>query len=127
MKLPKGTEQMVFCNAHYKIIEHENVFYLFQKLAEKDMFVIDDYKPRKKEMIGCFVRDYPKNHWNPASKNPGAKQILGDVRIKGGNLIIESKTKSQHKEFKGLVEEFLKYSIQFEKEEFMDPMEMLRK
>ncbi|MBU0757607.1 MAG: hypothetical protein KKF44_06060 [Nanoarchaeota archaeon] len=127
MKIPEGMEQMIFSNAYYKVNEYENVFYIFNKLAEKDIFIIDEFNPRKKEMTGSFVRDYPKNHWNPASKFPGAKQVFGHMSIKNGILSIDAKTKLHHKEFRELIEGFLKYSIQFEREEFTDPMEMIRK
>jgi len=42
-----------------------------------------------------WTRFYPKNHWSPMSKSPGARQILGDIRINFDNtLTIQTKTKS---------------------------------
>ena len=127
MKLPKGMEPMIFSYAYYKVNDFEKIIAFFKELEEKNLLVIDKCYSKKQTFIGAFVRPYPKGHWNPLSNMPGAVQILCGVEIKNQILKIDTKTKSGLEGFRKILEESLKGIIEFERQEFEDVMEMLRK
>ena len=65
---------------------------------------------------------------NPLSRLlPGAKQVLGGVEIKKDIPIIDTKTKGNLAALRNMLETALPGSIEFERQEFQDMMEMLRK
>lgn len=122
MKPPKGTELLVLSYAHYRMVEREKLF-LFFKTAEKGgLFVIDSFKPKSNQMSGAFIRDYPKDHWNAIM---GGKQVLGGAEIKDGKLTIDTKTKGGLKALREVLETHVPECIEFESEEFHNPMEGL--
>ncbi|MBU2638563.1 MAG: hypothetical protein KJ955_06315 [Nanoarchaeota archaeon] len=123
MKLPKGTEPFVFSYAHYRVIEHEKLFLFFKEAEKAGLFVIDNFKAKSSKMSGAFVRDYPKGHWNAIM---GGKQVLGGAEIKDGELIIDAKSKGGLKVLRSIIENIPDECIEFESEEFQDPMEMLK-
>ncbi|MDI6738580.1 MAG: hypothetical protein QME12_08800 [Nanoarchaeota archaeon] len=122
MKLPEGTELLVFSYAYYRVIEHEKLFWFFKTAGKGGLFVIDSFKAKSNEMSGAFVRDYPKGHWNAIM---GGKQVLGGAEIKGGKLTIDAKSRGGLKVLREILETHIPDCIEFEREEFQDPMEEL--
>ena len=127
MTMPKGMEQMIFSYGYYEVLDFDKIKEFLTTLEEKDLFVVDRIDSEGKEINGSFIRDYPKNHWNPMSKNPGAKQVIGGVELKDGILKIDTRTKSALKELRGMFELGLKDSIKFQKVEYQDLMSLLKK
>jgi len=123
MKLPKGTELMVFSYAYYRVIEHEKLFWFFKTAEKCGLFAIDEFDAKTKKLSGAFVRDYPKGHWNAS---PGAKQAVGGAEVKNGMMTIDAKTKGGLDELRSIVEEWLPDAVKFERQEFKDVMEMLK-
>jgi len=127
MKIPKGMEPMVFSYAYYEIKDFDKVINFFNSAEDKGLFSIDRVGAEKKEMSGAFLRDYPKGHWNPSSNLPGAKQVVGSAEIKDNTLKVEAMTRGRLKQLREILEQVLGGSIEFQKQEFKDVMEMLRK
>lgn len=127
MRIPQGMEPMVFSYAHYKVNDFDKVIDFFNKLYDNGLFGIDESNINKKEMSGSFIQDYPKGHWNPMASHPGAKQVLGSAKIENGILKVEAYTRGRLKKARELLEQGLGSSIEFQKEESMDIMEMMKK
>ena len=126
MKFPKGTELMVLSYAYYQIKDFDMVLTFFRILQDGELFNIDESNVKKQKMSGAFIQDYPKGHWNYTGL-PGEKQVVGGAEISGGILKIDAKAKSALKVLRGIVEQPLEKSIKFQKEEFEDVMEMLKR
>lgn len=122
-------EQVVFSYAYYKVKDYDRVVSFFKDLKKRGLFNIDSHDSQSQKLDGTFVRDYPKNHWNPFSKLLGAKQVLGGAEIKDGILKCDTKTKSRLAKLRNLLETTpgVGDAIEFEKEEYEDIMEMLKK
>lgn len=119
-------EPLVFSFAYYEILDFNILAEFFRTLQDGKLFDIDKVSKEKQEMIGVFVQDYPKNHWNRMGI-PGEKQVVGGAEIKKDILKIDAKTKSTLKMLRELLEGTLKENIKFQKEEFEDIMDMFRK
>ena len=126
MKVPKGMEAVVFSSAYYKVHDFEKVHDFLIRLSEKGLFGSEKENPKTKTLKGCFIRDYPKGHWNPLAGTPGAKQVVGNVKIKNGILKIQANTKSGLKSIREILNQGLGKIIEFQREEFKDPREMLK-
>ena len=120
-------ENLIFSYAYYKIMDFEKMIAFFRELEEKEIFGIDKFNAEKKILSGSFTRSYPKDHWNPMAKFPGARQIVGQASAKEDTLKLETMTKSGLKQVRKLIESELGGAILFEKEEFKDPMEKFRR
>lgn len=127
MKIPQGMEQMIFSYGYYEVLDFDKVKEFLTKLEEKDFFVFDKIDVKKKEINGTFIRDYPKNHWNPMSNTPGAKQVVGGFELKKSVLKIDTKTKSTLQELRNLFELELKEVIKFQRVEYEDLLAKFRK
>jgi len=127
MKKQQGMEQMVFSYAYYKIKDYSKTLSFFKEMEKRRLFNIDSHDVESQELNGTFLMDYPKGHWNPFSQMPGAKQVIGSIEIKDGILKCEAHTKSRLVGLRSLLNESLEDAIEFEKEEYQDPLEMFRK
>ena len=119
-------EPMVFSYAYYNVNDFQRIMAVFNMMQDKGLFLVDKEDMAKEEMIGSFIQSYPKNHWNPLA-GPNAKQVLGSAEIKNHILKIETHSKNGLKKMRGLLEQMLGESIAFQKEEFKDVMDMLKK
>lgn len=122
-------EKLVFSYVYYKIKDYDRVVSFFKDLKRRGLFNIDSQDIQSQELNGTFVMAYPKNHWNPFSMLLGAKQVLGGAEIKDGILKCDTKTKSGLAKLRSLIETTpgVKDAIEFEKEEYEDIMERLKK
>ena len=125
MDIMNGMEPMVFSYAYYKVNNAGAVISFFKTLAKKGFFSIDESKPEN--FKGAFLLPYPKDHWNPLSKLLGAKQVVGGAELKEGILLIDTRSKTGLRKQRELVEKCLCSDITFEREEFEDVMEALKK
>ena len=125
MKIPKGMEAVVFSTAYYKVNDFGKVHDFFIKLSESGFFGSDKEDPKAKILSGSFIRDYPKGHWNPMASVKGAKQVVGNIEIKNSILKVEANTKSGLQGIMEILEQGLGSVLEFQSEEFKDPMEML--
>jgi len=88
--VPVGREPLSFCKAVFKI---NNVKLAIKKIEQQGD--IDLAGKDKNGVDFIWTRVYPKGHWSLMSKSPGARQILGDIRINFDKTLgIETKTKS---------------------------------
>lgn len=127
MELPQGMEQMVFSFAHYRVKDFGRLLLFLKGLEKEGLFAIDEMNPDSQRLSGAFLMPYPKDHWNPLSKLPGAKQVIGGAQIKDGHLKIDAKTRRSLSNLRHLLEKTIGNLIEFEREEFQDVMEMLKK
>jgi len=128
MRMPKGMEPMIFSYAYYNVNDFGKIASFFETMQEGGFFAFDENNPEKEELIGSFVRDYPKGHWSPFANSPGAKQVMGSARIKDNILKIEARTKGTLKDFRKIIEENLTPFIEFDRVEYKDIMkELMRK
>lgn len=126
MKIPKGMEEVVFSSAYYRVKEFNVVCAFLSKWQESDLFAIEEINEKKQYLRGVFTRRYPKDHWNPLSKMPGAFQILGDAEIKDSMLKISLKTKSDLATVRKVFEDFIGKAIEFQREEFKNWRDALK-
>lgn len=111
-------EMMVLSYAHYTVKDFEKVISAFKELEKGGLFVMDSTGKKSHGLTGGFVRDYPKNHWNPLSKLLGARQVVGGAELKNGILTIDAKTRGGLAQLRKIVEERLSRSVEFKHEEF---------
>lgn len=104
MKIPQGMEKVVFSFAYYKVRDFEKAHDFFIKLSEEGLFGSEKENRKARILIGCFIRDYPKGHWNPLASARGAKQVVGNVEIKNGILRIETNTKSDLESIRTIIQ-----------------------
>ncbi|MGM0497517.1 MAG: hypothetical protein ACQESJ_06325 [Bacteroidota bacterium] len=126
MSISNDMGQMIFSYGYYDVLDFDKIKEFLTTLEEKDLFVADRIDSEGKEINGSFIRDYPKNHWSPMSKTPGAKQVIGGVELKKGILKIDTKTKNTLQELRDMFEVELKDSIKFQKVEYQDLMSLLK-
>lgn len=127
MKIPQGMEQMVFSFAYYRVKDFDEILSFLKEFEKNGLFSIDEFNIKAQKLSGAFLREYPKNHWNPFSKMTGAKQVIGGAEIKEGYLKIDTRTKHSLSNLRDILEKNMNGLIEFEREEFQDVMEMLRK
>jgi hypothetical protein len=126
-KIPEGREEMIFSWEHYKVKDFEKTASFFQAFEKSNLFTIEKINPKKQTLKGAFLRPYPKGHWNPLAKMPGAIQVMGGAELKNGTLVIDTKTKGGLKGIKEILEENLGQAIEFEKDEYKDWRELVKK
>lgn len=85
----EGMEPMCFTKAVFQIKDVDQIRKKLKRLHDIDL--AEDNPPHY-----VWSRRYPKGHWNPASKLPGARQILAhiDLNPQQNTLEMETKTKS---------------------------------
>jgi len=127
MKIPEGMEPLVFSYAYYKVKEYGSIISFFRELENKGLFITNSHNSDLQKLNGTFVMECPEGDWNPLSTMPGAKLVLGGARITDGVLKCDTKTKSGLARLRYLLETNLKDAIEFEKEEYEDIMDKLRK
>lgn len=127
MELPQGMEEMVFSFAHYRVKDFDRILSFLKGLEKEGLFAIDEVNAKSQRLSGAFLMPYPKGHWNPLSKLPGAKQVIGGTKINGGHMEIDAKTRRSLSNLRHLLEKTIGSLIEFEREEFQDVMGMLRK
>jgi len=75
-----------------------------------------------------WTRKYPKGHWNPMSRMPSARQVIGDIQINYDNTLkLETKTKSFMTGLIYYMISALGREIKLISLEFENPLNMLRK
>ncbi len=116
-----GTARAVFSTGIYAIDNSEEII---SKMSEMDCFEKESKRDQKTTFL--WVRDYPKNHWNPMSKIPGAKQILGDIVVEKTKLTINMKISGNLYYSRMLIENKLGKRLKKISVELMDPMKMLK-
>jgi len=88
--VPEGKEPLYISKAVFKINNAELVIKKIEQHSDVNLTA------KKKDGVDyMWSRAYPKGHWSLLSNMPGARQILGDIRINFDNtLTVETKTKS---------------------------------
>ncbi|PNS00581.1 hypothetical protein X928_04700 [Petrotoga miotherma DSM 10691] len=120
---PAGEEPMIFCTAVFKIGNAELAMSKLEKLS--DVWLVDINEERA---YYIWTRPYPKGHWNPISKTPGARQIIGEVQVNFDNtLTLETKTKSWITQLIHLMIGVLGEDIRLINLEFESPSDLLKK
>lgn len=117
----EGMEPMCFTKAVFKIRDVDQTRKKLKRLHNIDL--AEDNPPHY-----VWSRRYPKGHWNPASKLPGARQILAHIEInpQKNTLEMETKTKSwMHGLIYHIMEE-LGNEMLLVGLEFRDPLKSLR-
>lgn len=127
VEISKGMEEMVFSFAYYRVKDFDRLLSFLKGLEKKGLFSIDELNIKSQKLSGTFLMEYPKDHWNPFSKMPGAKQVLGGAQIEGGYLKIDTRTKHSLSNLRDILEKTMKGLIEFEREEFQDVREMLKR
>jgi len=121
--LPTGREPMIFCTAILKIDNAELAISKIEKLS--DVWLADINEER---VYYIWTRPYPKGHWNPISKTPGARQIIGEIQVNFDNtLTLETKTKSWMTQLIHLMIDVLDEDIRLINLEFESPLDLLKK
>ena len=116
-----GTAKMIFSTGIYAIDNPEEII---KNLSEMDCFEKESKRGQKTTFL--WVRDYPKNHWNPMSQISGAKQILGDIIVEKDKLTINMKISGNLYYSRMLIENKLGKRLKKISVEFMYPMEILK-
>lgn len=122
MKIPEGFEPTVFSKAIYEVKDFDAAS---RELVKFGDFEVADEK--KNYLYLVWMVEYPKNHWNPLSRMPGAKQILGGITLKENRLIIETRTKSRLKACQEIVGELVGSQLKLLKTNFEDAADWLKK
>lgn len=121
--VPGGMEQMCFSSAVLKIKDAEAVIKKFERFS--DLHVQDEDKDG---VDFVWTRAYPKGHWNPMSKEPGARQDIGNLRVSfDDTLRLEARTKSWLTGFIFYMIDVLGSGMKLIDLEFKDPMDFLKK
>jgi len=121
--LPPGQEPMFFSTAVFKIGDAKQAIAKVGKLS--DVHIADE---NKDGVNYTWTRAYPKGHWNPMSRLPGARQVVGDIHINYDNTLrLETRSKSLMTGLIYNVVSALGREIKLVSLEFQNPMDMLRK
>ncbi len=127
MEEPRGMEQMLIGCAYYQVRDFGKIRSLLLKLGEGNFFNVEEDDEKNMAISGAVLQPYPKNHWNPFSKLPGAMQVAGGVSVTKDGMTVDAKTRSRLAGIRELLEAELSDAIVFERDEFTDPLEEFRK
>lgn len=120
--LPPGMEPMFFSTAVFKMDSAELAMRKIEQLADVDLTDED-----KEGAHYVWTRAYPKEHWNPMSTMPGARQIIGNIHVNFDNTLkLETKTKSMMTGLIYYMMDVLGEEIKLISLEFQNPLDMLR-
>lgn len=87
--LPPGKERVLFIEGTYFGNDFKSLFEELIQWEDLDLLEED-----KQYALFGWSRAYPKNHWNPFSKMPGARQSLGQLKIEDEMLTVNVRGKS---------------------------------
>lgn len=119
--LPEGKEIAIFTEMSFRIEDEREVI---AKLREH----VPDFTPCGREgNEECFTwtREYPPDHWSPLA-SLGGRQVLGDIRVKPGQLIAEAKTLSMACRLVFLLKNILEGKLVLEKTTWAGVQDILR-
>lgn len=121
--IPAGKEPVFFSTAVFKIDNAELAMAKIEQLPDVDLT-----KEDKNGAHYTWTRAYPKGHWNPMSTMPGARQVIGNIRVNfNDTLKLETKTKSWMTGLIYYMMDVLGKGIKLISLKFQNPMDMLRK
>lgn len=119
--LPAGKEHVFVSTAVFKIDDTESAMKKIESLHDVDLI-----EKNKNGAHYMWTRAYPKGHWNPMSKMPGTRQVLGDIQVRFDNTLkLETKTKSWMTALMYLMMNTLGKEIRLMSLEFKNPLDML--
>ncbi len=87
--MPPGKEQVLFIEGTYFGTDFESLFNELVRWEDLDLL-----EEEEEYALFGWSRPYPKNHWNPFSKIPGAGQSLGEVKLEDEVLTVSVRGKS---------------------------------
>ncbi len=119
--VPDGKEPLYISKAVFKI---NNAELAIKKIEQHNDI---NLTAKKKDVVDyMWSRAYPEGHWSPLSNMPGARQILGDIRINFDNtLTVETKTKSWMIKLILYMRKILGKEVKLINLEFQNPLDLL--